>query len=523
MRREQLAIAAFAVLAAAFWPGTALAGPVEQMVQVALHPTDPQLMVVRYAAGGGGMIRSADGGKSWQLLCDAALSGSEPNSVGAILISGTGTTIRAAYNGLFEDMGGGCEFHRTDAYAGEWIADLAPDPSDPSISFAVTSAASTMTERKLNGVLRREANGTWHDLGAREELLATRLHVVRTRAGGLRFYVSAIRGQLAAADGGVPRPNYVVRVSDDEGRTWTEHAYGTTDGTFRLQGVDPSDPDRLIATISRTRESGQPSASGNDSVLVSTDQGAHFSEYLTITEIGAVTFAPDGRVWIGDAGDTSDASAPKGLWFANSLAEPARKLAQGDYPVQCLAYQSATSTLFACQHFWFGNVADDGSFETRLKLNEVKEFVACDGSDTAAACQTQLCGAYCGFGHFAVAPVCGAYDVPDYCGVAVQQIEDPHPELGVSRSASPQADAGLVRDVALAGAAGSSANSGPATGSPKQAARSKTPELAPTGCSAMTPGDSRSPPHALSSLLLLALALLALALIASRRLRVNRA
>ena len=35
------------------------------------------------------------------------------------------------------------------------------------------------------------------------------------------------------------------------------------------------------------------------------------------------------------------------------------------------------------------------------------------------ACKMQLCGAYCGAGHFAQAPLCEAYDMPGMCGPSV--------------------------------------------------------------------------------------------------------
>ena len=38
------------------------AGPVEQMVQVALHPTDTKVMTIRYTWGGDGLLRTTDGG-----------------------------------------------------------------------------------------------------------------------------------------------------------------------------------------------------------------------------------------------------------------------------------------------------------------------------------------------------------------------------------------------------------------------------------------------------------------------------
>jgi hypothetical protein len=53
---------------------------------------------------------------------------------------------------------------------------------------------------------------------------------------------------------------------------------------------------------------------------------------------------------------------------------------------------------------------------------DVQDFVQCSGVDSAAACEMQLCGAYCGFGHFGGAPLCQVYDTPT-CGKAVARSE----------------------------------------------------------------------------------------------------
>src|SRR5215475_1888406 len=51
---------AFVLMCALCASRPAHAGPVEQMVQVALHPTDPKVMTIRYTWGGDGMLRTTD-------------------------------------------------------------------------------------------------------------------------------------------------------------------------------------------------------------------------------------------------------------------------------------------------------------------------------------------------------------------------------------------------------------------------------------------------------------------------------
>jgi len=55
--------------------GAAHAGPVEQLIQVVMHPSDPNVLAVRYANGGGGLFVSTDGAKTWKLDCGAAMFG----------------------------------------------------------------------------------------------------------------------------------------------------------------------------------------------------------------------------------------------------------------------------------------------------------------------------------------------------------------------------------------------------------------------------------------------------------------
>jgi MYXO-CTERM domain-containing protein len=234
---------------------------------------------------------------------------------------------------------------------------------------------------------------------------------------GKRFYVSGVKFYPTMDDAGSAPSIYVTRVSDDDGATWTEYVYGPAPGTFHMQGVDPTNPDRILASINIVEDLGLPRDQMNDSVIVSSDGGKTWTPYLTLTEIGGVAFAPDGRVFIGDLGGIGgEPMPPRGLWMAPNLDTAPTKLPNSDYPVQCLGYQAATDTLYACQHFWFGTVDTmDGTFTTKMNLADVPSMVACDGVDMAATCMTQLCGAYCGIGHFAQAPVCTAYDTP-ICG-----------------------------------------------------------------------------------------------------------
>ena len=410
-RRVILALAPFLALQL---PDAARAGPVEQLIQFVMHPTDPTRMVVRYFNGGDGAFVTTDGGKNWKLLCDALLFGPATAHGGPLVITGGGTMVMGLPTGMWHDDGHVCGWTDEAKYDGVWIQGFAVDPTDPTLTYAATSNGG-----EANGILRRDARGTWSDLGTKAEVLVTDLLVV-PHGSGRRFYLGAVLGQITT-DGGKAESTYAIRVSDDDGVTWTEHMYGAVDGSPNVQAVDPTNPDRVVLSIERPGDTGGTVATTTDSVLVSNDQGKTFKPYLTVTEIGGVAFAPDGRVWIGDAGNQLDPTEPRGLYFAKSLDKPATKLPMSNYPVQCLGYQPATDTLYACQPSTFGSVdTTDGAFTTSLDVRKVARFVDCAGVDMAATCQTQLCGAYCGFGHFAQAPVCCAYDTFS-CGPAAAE------------------------------------------------------------------------------------------------------
>jgi hypothetical protein len=401
---------------------TVHAGPNEVFADVAFDPHDKDAMAVRYINGGEGAFYTRDGGKSWQLLCG---SGVDPMLLHVLPmnIAGDGRSMLGAefagtagadknFKTLMQDDGHGCAWQKIPQFDGRTVVTLAADPADPDAMFALVS-----DNDADNGILRRDAKGAWRDVGARSAESVSSFIAAKTNTG-LRFYETrwAVAPDAPPADEDfLPWP-ISLRVSDDQAKTWRdERAFGSLGQFLELLAVDPSNPDRVVALLRRGE------GMGNDVILVSSDQGASFSLYLGVTEFGGFAFAPDGRVWIGDAGNANFESLPRGLWSAKNLDQAAEKLA--DFPVGCLGYQTAGDQLFACNldpaAEVFGRVnPSSGDFTPLLRFTEAKEFVSCAGVDAAATCQTQLCGAYCGIGHYAQAPVCEAYSGPG-CGPCI--------------------------------------------------------------------------------------------------------
>ena len=430
-------------LAVVLWGAErASADAIEQLVQLARHPTDPRTFAIRYRYGGEGLVVTHDGGEHFALLCSSAIDPRQARQ-GTLAIAADGTTFLGVFKGLFQDDGKGCGWHLEPSLNGHWVSDLVHDPIDPDTLCLTTASGG---EGVKNGVYRRSTGSGWAPVGTQGAAIITRLHVVRVD-GGRRFYQSVLRGTSPAdSDGESPQPDYVVRHSDDNGETWTAHAFGPTDGTLRLQGVDPSDPDRLVATLSYLDQGSE--------VLVSEDRGETWSAWLRLGAFGGLAFAPDGRVWIGDAGNLR-APLSQGLFYAESLvAEP--NLLTDAYPVSCLGFVDE-GLLLACQRFAAGHVSTaDGSFQETFRFDKLERFIQCDGT-LASGCERL----YCRPSHFPNAPACEPYrelSTPEQLADASAPTPSVPASTGSADGGVPGADASVE--------GGPSGGSDPAPGAP---------------------------------------------------------
>lgn len=443
----------------------AAAGPVEQLVEITFAPGESKTMVARYINGGGGLLYSDDDGTTWQMQCGSAMAGASAALTGPTAILGDGSVVARTSAGVVVGDARGCGFKSEADKGGVHISDFAVHPSEPNVLYA---ARGDRTDPSKNGVVRRNADGSWTDLSVQPERMPVSLRATR-RGDQLRLFTLAIK--LPPAGTTATAAEYVIQVSDDEGKTWQEHALVVSDGTPRMRGADPSNPDRLVIVTART--------SGPDDVLVSLDGGATTSVYQQVVEFGGLSFAADGRVWLGDLGGSGGAGLKPGLYAAPSLAEPAVQLPMANYAVQCVGFRESDSRLIACQRFWLGDVdSESGAFTTQLKMTEVDQFVSCD-VDLAAQCEQQLCADYCGAAHFAIAPVCAAYDTPT-CGLTIAR-EEAAPTSSM--------DGGTATGAAgAAGASAGAAGGGPSSGS----AGSQPPAAGSSGGGKSSGGSSSS-------------------------------
>ena len=461
-------------LALALVPAPALAGPVERLTQVLLHPAHPDVMAVRYENGGGGVVVSRDRGRSFQLLCGAAMK-LERERVTSAALSGDGELVFGTFTRMLRDDGRGCSFASDPALEGRWVTDVVAHPGDAEVTFAVTGSA----EPAENGLFRRAASGEYERFGSFAPRLITRLRIALLPGGGLRLYESALHGTIDVdTDAGVQAmPNYVLRVSQDDGATWLERPFAPGAGAMRLEAVDPGNPDRIVVSAVRP--------DGLDALLVSEDAGASFREYARVAVLAGLVLARDGRVFIADAGDPAMPDQPGGLWRADSLdAEPSR-LSRSDR-VLCLGHDHTRDVLYGCGAYTFGILdADDGALAPLLDFRAVESFVACDGVDMPSTCESQLRPAYCHVSHFPCAPVCAAYPTDPSWLEAAGCVRQPEPPASAD-------DAGLADADASASGSDAALDESP----------QDHPPPAPPVCSAGAPGSPAHTHSAGASLLL---------------------
>jgi hypothetical protein len=435
-RRRVAAVNRFGLACAALLavPLAAEAAPPELFSQLALHPTDPNRIVLAYVQGGQGLLFSEDGGQTFSLRCGAAVSSSFTRSRVPLLVTGDGETLLGTFEGLVRGGSDGCGFGDDADLRGLQVADFVPHPTDPEVAFVATANS---TDGRATGLVRRNADGSFTALtppsdagvAGSASVSMNRLGVTVRPDGGLRFYASA----LETDDADDYRPT--IRHSDDAGASWVSYDVANAAGSrVLLIGVDPTHTDRIAIVLQREQ--------APDSVLVSTDAGRSFEQRLEIFDLGASSVAPDGRLWVGDAGGDVEYSQPGGLYRLDDFTAAAQKLAT--YPVRCLGYRALDGALFGCKRSEFGGVdPESGEFHPRTSFAQIGGFVSCGDEALAAACKPQLCDNWCGVLHYASAPLCDAYDeLNPLCGPAARSYgqADPMAAAGGTGPALPGAE-----------------------------------------------------------------------------------
>ncbi len=410
-------------------------GPTEMIAGVYVDPGNPERWILRYDNTGSktGFLYSGDSGATFSLICTAAFAESALRALGSpdqstadslrsslsrnrlALVTGDGRTLLGTTSGAFIDDGTGCSARRVDEIGSAWIGGLAAAAGAPEESYLITNGSS---DDPNEGLWKRAANGTFSKLSGRPVPPAgevwTNIGLVATTktGGGTRLYTTSLRYKTD----GSSISNFLMR-TDDGGAHWTSYEVDVPERvTFELLAVDPTDENRVVAMLERSRDGGDFEAN-KDTILVSHDGGETFAPYFDATKVTGAMFDPDGTLWISDLGLDNGMPSPAGIYkSAPGLGSPPSNLSANE-GFACIGRVPGSEHLLVCRMLDFGTF--DPATETYTKLVEVttvQRIHTCSGQDVVADCRDQLCEAgWCGPGHYAAAPACSAYN-ERYCG-----------------------------------------------------------------------------------------------------------
>ncbi len=425
-------------------------GPVERLLQLLVHPSQPDLLVVRYGAGAGshGFLFSRDGGRSFQLVCSASVSAAKTLAVqrvstraipstAATIVDQHGAVMFAQYGASWIDDGTGCAWSDVPELRDKWPLALAHDPRDVTALLGVVSTSGKvelMRRVEARGSSAREQNTEhWASAGTIREVDADKVVIDASMAvHAQRLYASLLMQGAKGLTAG-----YVMRSND--GKRWTAQLLPKDQERLNVLAVDPTNADRVLAAISRDGAA--------DSLLLSTDGGKTFRTYLEPRAVGGVTFDEAGRVFVGDIGDGAALQVDGGLYTAAQLGTPLAKVSN-TAGIDCVVWHR--DRLYVCNGDRFGVMdPETGRLEELLRIDQVRDFVSCPGQDLHAVCRNQLNSgpSWCCAGHYPFTPLCADYDVterPDHgrvvCGRSAREYERPSPPVAAPQAAPPASE-----------------------------------------------------------------------------------
>jgi uncharacterized protein (TIGR03382 family) len=422
-----------ALLGALTLAPNAQALPPEYLANASFHPTDPKVLVVRYESAGGGFLITRDGGKTYRAYPSYAFYTYGLKDRVPFLEAGDGKLLLGVSDAYLEDDGTGCGLKnaQVENLGQSWIADIASHPTDPNVTFIANTGS--LSDAKHVGLWKRDKSGALTALGVSEPAVAMMNSVIVrglkpvARAAsmeGVRFFETITR-QTYMTGQMVPTPSSALRYSDDLGATWTEHAIPDPDktaGVARLLAVSNSEPAKILVALDISVGTSDPP----DQLYSSTDGGKTFTLYSKdLLSASQALLLDDGKLLVADSG------SPGGLYLADAIGMPLRKVF--DDTVKCLALQPETKKILMCKAYEIGffDLASS-SFCSTFQFNETVGFVSCPGTDlsTNTKVKDQLCGAWCGPGHYASSPLCAGYNDPSkVCGVQARawDTQDPDP------------------------------------------------------------------------------------------------
>ncbi|HUI83322.1 MAG TPA: choice-of-anchor D domain-containing protein [Candidatus Binatia bacterium] len=219
-----------------------------------VHPANHKLVLGLVSGPGAGILKSVDGGQTWQLLANSQFEG---QALGALAVHPTNTDLMylsAAWFGAWQSSDGGVSWQRLNSLPGGSVSDLIMAKYDSSMLFAGL-VGNAGAQQGQNGVYKSPDSGaTWIPLGGLPAGAAlggnNASGAVRLESGKGAGIVYASLLTLATTP-----PLKVTAVqrfrSGDSGSTWK--ALAASGGSLEnrswhlLLAVDPGDGDHVFA------------------------------------------------------------------------------------------------------------------------------------------------------------------------------------------------------------------------------------------------------------------------------------
>jgi hypothetical protein len=347
------------LLATSLLPSTAEAnGRFPSALQLAPRPGHPETMAMRTTFG---VLLSNDGGDRWDWICESGM-GYGARSDYILAVTGKGTMMVAAFEGLTLSRDGGCDWSFVEGpLENEVVVDITTFGADSSSVLAMT-AQGQIAVSVDDGV-------TFAPYGA-IDAAAVPITIDVAPSDASRVYVSALRrtGDTIGA---------ALFVSENSGASFAEHAIPLLAGESAafIAAVDPHDANRVYL------RTGSNDGTGESRLLVTDNAGASFATPYTGEQILGFALGDDGKtVFVG--------GLLKGLLSASTsdFAFAPRTSAT----IQCLATNA--SGLWAGSNelnegFFIGTSVDAGAhFKERLRKRALRGPLACPASSSVARC-----------------------------------------------------------------------------------------------------------------------------------------
>lgn len=378
--------------------------------QLLVDPGDPNRLWLRATYG---LLTSADGGNSWDWICEAAVGYSTQEDP-MLAITADGKVFVAAVEGVLVSPDHGCSWSASPGIGTRYVRDLAVE-GDGKHVLALT----TVTEQNGNYdlVIYRsdDAAESFSALGAVSEDLIG-LTIDPAPSDSKRIYVTGTVWPYAAAaaqdDAGSSKADASVNTSNspgllvrsrDGGITWDRRVItgATLDKPPFIAAVHPTNPDILYVRIQGARVA----AGGTvESTLVYTeDAGETWKElFRGAADMLGFSLSADGkevRIGLGSVQNPADTTSGRqvdptvlGIYRANAPDFSFTPLLRGQ--VGCLT--EGPSALYVCgshenDHFELAKSADDGATVSPLyDLAGARGVLACPKTtSTALMCTDQ--------------------------------------------------------------------------------------------------------------------------------------